>query len=97
MCWVIDQKKLTWNLIFVIKLSFIDHQAQNYSISSRPEEKEDDLNGTDDGEPSEESHASSNQTQLSLHLDLLFSLNLVKGRCVKVDLYQLDSGLYLLT
>ena len=51
----------------------------------RPEEKEDDLNPTDDGESSEESHGASNQTQLGLHLDLLVSLNVVKGCRVKVD------------
>ena len=40
--------------------SFNDRQTQNCSIYSRPEEKEDDLNGTNDGEASEESHGSSN-------------------------------------
>ena len=57
----------------------------------RPEEKEDDLNTTDDGEPSEEPHGASNETQLGLHLDLLVSLDVVEGRRVKVDLHQLKS------
>ena len=56
-----------------------------------PEEKEDDLNATDDGESSEEPHGASNQTQLRLHLDLLVPLNVVKGGRVKVDLNQLES------
>ena len=51
-----------------------------------PEEKEDDLNPTDDGEASEESHGASNKTQLGLRLDLLVSLDVVKGGRVKVDL-----------
>ena len=55
----------------------------------QPEEKEDDLDPADDGEASEESHGSSNKTQLGLGLDLLVSLDVVKGRCAKVDLYQL--------
>ena len=54
------------------------------------EEKEDDLNATDDGEPSEETHGASNETQLGLRLDLLVSLDVIKGGRVKVDLYQLE-------
>ena len=50
------------------------------------EEKEYDLNPTDDGEASEESHGAPNETQLGLCLDLLVSLNVVKRGCVKVDL-----------
>ena len=56
-----------------------------------PEEKEDDLYATDDGEPSEEPHGASDETQLGLRLDLLVSLDVVKGRRVKVDLNQLKS------
>ena len=51
-----------------------------------PEDKEDYLNATDDREPSEESHGASDETQLGLGLDLLVSLDVVKGRRVKVDL-----------
>ena len=57
-----------------------------------PEQKEDDLNTTDDGEPSEETHGASNETQLGLCLDLLLSLDVVIGCCVKVDLHQLKCG-----
>ena len=63
----------------------------------QPEEKEDDLDPADDGEPSEEPHGASNEAQLGLHLDLLLLLNLVKGRRVKIDLHQLQSGFYLIT
>ena len=56
-----------------------------------PEEKEDDLDATDDGEPSEETHGASNETQLGLRLDLLVSLDVVKGRRVKKDLHKLKS------
>ena len=57
----------------------------------QPEEKEDDLNAADDGEPSEEPHGASDETQLGLILDLLVSLDVVKGGRVKVDLHQLKS------
>ena len=60
-------------------------------VNEKPEEKEDDLDATDDGEPGEEPHGASNETQLGLHLDLLVSLDVVKGRRVKVDLNQLKS------
>ena len=60
-------------------------------LIERPEEEKDDLNTTDDGEPSEESHSASNETQLGLRLDLLVSLDVVKGRRVEVDLNQLES------
>ena len=56
-----------------------------------PEEKEDDLDAADDGEPSEEPHGASDETQLGLILDLLVSLDAVKGGRVKVDLHQLKS------
>ena len=57
----------------------------------RPEEKEDDLNTTDDGEPSEEPHGASDETQLGLRLDLLVSLDVVEGRRVKVDVDQVQT------
>ena len=57
----------------------------------RPEEKEDDLNTADDGEPSEESHGASDETQLGLRLDLLVSLDVIEGRRVKVDLNQVQT------
>ena len=60
---------------------------------NQPEEKEDDLNATDDGESSEESHGASDETQLGLSLDLLVPLDLVVGGRVKVDLHQLEGGL----
>ena len=54
------------------------------------EEKEDDLNPTDDREASEEPHGASNKTQLGLRLDLLVPLDIVKGGRVKVNLHQLE-------
>ena len=57
-----------------------------------PEEKEDDLDATDDGESSEEPHGASDETQLGLHLDLLVSLDVVEGRCVKIDVDQVQTG-----
>ena len=60
------------------------------SYCKRPDEKEDDLNPTDDGEASEESHGASNETQLGLRLDLLVSLNVVKGGRVKEDMHRLQ-------
>ena len=68
-----------------------------FSLLSWPDKKEDDLDAADDGEPSEEPHGASNETQLGLRLDLLVSLDVVKGRRVKVDLHQMNSRLYLLT
>ena len=58
-------------------------------ISNQPAKKEDDLDPADDGEPSEEPHGASDETQLGLHLDLLVSLDVVEGGRVKVDLNQL--------
>ena len=59
-------------------------------VKMSPEEKEDDLDSTDDGKSSEKSHGASNETQLGLRLDLLVSLDVVEGGRVKVDLYQLE-------
>ena len=51
--------------------------------------KEDDLDATDDWESSEESHGASNETQLGLGLDLLVSLDVVKGRRAEADFHKL--------
>ena len=59
----------------------------------QPEEIEDDLDPADDGESSEESHGASNQAQLALQLDLLVSLDVVKGCRVKVDLHHTNCGI----
>ena len=64
---------------------------RNLEGSDQLEKKEDDLDTADDGEPSEESHGASNETQLGFGLDLLVSLDVVKGGRVKVDLYQMES------
>ena len=53
----------------------------------QPEEKEDDLDAADDGEPSKEPHGASDEAQLALCLDLLVSLNVVEGGGLKVDLH----------
>ena len=58
--------------------------------TNQPEEKEDNLDPADDGEPREEPHSASDETQLGLRLDLLVSLDVVKGGRVKVDLHQLE-------
>ena len=55
-----------------------------------PEYKEDDLNSTDDGEASEETHGASNETQLGLRLDLLVSLDVIKGWRVKANCHKLE-------
>ena len=71
----------------------IKSSLHKFPWCNQPEEKEDDLNTTDDGESSEESHGASDETQLGLSLDLLVSLDLVVGGRVKVDLHQLEGGL----
>ena len=53
--------------------------------ADKPEQKQDDLNAADDGEAAEESHGASDEAQLGLRLDLLVSLDVVKGCRVKVD------------
>ena len=62
----------------------------------RPDEKEDDLDPTDDGEASEESHGAADQTQLRVRLDPLVPLDLVKRGSVKEDLDNLEGCVGLL-
>ena len=76
---------MIWSLSFPIQtvvVALYDDQG-----SYQPDDEEDDLHPTDDGEASEESHGASNETQLGLRLDLLVSLDVVKGGRVKVDLH----------
>ena len=63
--------------------------------SERPDEfdqKEDNLDATDDGESSEEPHGASDEAELCIELDLLVAFYLVKGCRVKVDLNQVKRG-----
>ena len=55
------------------------------------DQKEDDLDATYNGKPREKSHGASNKAELGLCLDLLISLDVVKGRCTKEDLHYLES------
>ena len=72
---------------------FVRYSGKKYLKSDQPKEKEDDLNSADDGESSEESHGASNKAQLTLQLDLLVSLDVVKGCRVKVDLHHTNCGI----
>ena len=65
----------------------IINEKNNCKWQFTPEKKEDNLDPTDDGEASEESHGASNEAQLCLRLDLLVSLDVVEGGRVKVDLH----------
>ena len=65
-------------------------------MADQLQEKEDDLNATDDWEPSEESHGSPNKTEGGGELDLLVPYDLVEGGRVEVDLDKLQSGRWLL-
>ena len=65
-------------------------KPRNFDRTDQLEKKEYDLYTADDGEASEEPHGASDETQLSLCLDLLVPLDLVEGGRVKVDLYQLQ-------
>ena len=58
-------------------------------MSDHPEEKEDNLNATDDRKTSQEAHGSPNETKCCSELDFLIPLYLVKGGRVKVNLDQL--------
>ena len=59
----------------------------SYETEKNLYDEVDNLYSTDDWESSEESHGTSDETQLGLSLDLLVSLNVVECGCVKVDLY----------
>ena len=61
--------------------------------SKRPDDldkKENELDAADDGEPTQEPHGASDETQLGIKLDFLISFYLVEGCRVKVDLNQLE-------
>ena len=70
---------------------------QSYFFSShQPEQEEDDLNPTDDGEATEKPQGASDHAQLGVELHLLVSLDVVEGGRVKEDLNQLQGwGWYL--
>ena len=54
---------------------------------------EDDLDPTEDGEAGEESHGAAGEAELGLQGHLHIPLYLVIGRCVKVDLDQLQGSI----
>ena len=57
---------------------------------TKPEKIVDDLDPAEDGEASEETHRSPNETKLGLQGHLLVLFNLVVGGSVKVDLDEVD-------
>ena len=61
------------------------HSYEIIYVYNWPEEKEDDLNATDDGEAIEESHGAANETQLGLPLVILVSLDIVNASSVKTN------------
>ena len=85
---VFNSKELFFIYILseTFSFNFVTHYLHNNFCG-----KIQNLYPTDDGKSSEESHGASNETQLGLGLDLLVSLDVVKGGRVKVDLHQLKS------
>ena len=53
------------------------------------DQKENELDAADDGEPSQEPHGASNETELCLKLDLLVFFYPIEGCRVEVDLNQM--------
>ena len=53
------------------------------------DQKENELDAADDGESSQETHGASDQTELSLKLDLLVFFYPIEGCRVEVDLNQM--------
>ena len=76
-------------MVWRLSLSRHNVSSSDPERVDEPEDKQDDLNAADDGKAAEESHGASNEAQLGHSLDLLVSLDVVKGCCVKVDLHQL--------
>ena len=58
------------------------------------DQKEDNLDAADDGEPTEEPHGASDEAKLCVKLDLFVAFYLVKGCRVKVDLNQAKRGFF---
>ena len=67
-------------------------EVVHHKRTDQLKKKEDDLYATDDGEPGEKSHGSSNKTEGGGELDLLVPLDLVEGGRVQVDLDKLQVG-----
>ena len=74
-----------FNLVLVIVPNTISLSAMCDTLVQELGHKEDDFDAANDGEPRKESHRASDETQLGLGLDLLVSLDVVKGCCVEVD------------
>ena len=53
------------------------------------DQKENELDAADDGESSQETHGASDETELSLELDLLVFFYPIEGCRVEVDLNQM--------
>ena len=88
---ICEKVKVLQDLICQMILKLVPCWQNNIILgnSERPDEfdqKEDNLDATDDGESSEEPHGASDQAKLGLQSDLLVLLNLVVGGRVKVDL-----------
>ena len=83
-------KLRTGTLIFEVLKHFFE--IFHHKRADQFKKKEDNLYPTDDGEPSQKSPGSSDETEGSGELGLLVPLNLIEGDRVKVDLDQLQCG-----
>ena len=79
------------DLINLSRGGFISGRSKQFCWFQQPEQEEDDLNPTDDGEATEKPQGASNHAQLGIELHLLVSLDVVEGRRVNVDLHKLES------
>ena len=96
---ICEKVKVLQDLICQMILKLVPCWQNNIILgnSERPDEfdqKEDNLDATDDGESSEEPHGASDEAELCIELDLLVAFYLVKGCRVKVDLNQVKRGFW---
>ena len=80
-------------MMILLAISMVLVSNCNFDINhneNQPDQEEDDLNPTDDGEATEKPQGASDHTQLGVELHLLVSLDVVEGGRVKEDLNQLQ-------
>ena len=87
------------HLVFHMSLRLVPCCRNNVLLCDpeRPDDldkKENELDAADDGEPTQESHGASDQTQLGVELDFFVSFYFVEGCRVEEDLDQVKRGFW---
>ena len=89
----LERENYCFTMMILLTISMVLVSNCNFDINhneNQPDQEEDNLNPTDDGEATQKPQGASDHAQLGVELHLLVSLDVVEGCRVEVDLHKLQ-------